>query len=304
MTIDYHVIIGQKLIKQEQDKVSSIMLHTFHEVDILYNKWNPQSELSKLNSLKGGQKVDISPPLEHFLCLAGQLVDFTEGRFDPTIEPLQQLWKNKLTLGCTPLTEDIQQITPSIGWDKIHIEKGVFYKDHDLTQLDLGGIAKGYCVDLLVERLNAAGFPDVFVEWGGEIRATGKHPEKRPWNIFISRFGHPDPALAIAKLSLNDAAIATSGDYLQSWSIVENQDAATYYHIIDPSSKKMCQIRPGSISSASIMAENCAFADALATAVMLFSTTKEAEDWLNGLAREHPEIKFWLVSHGEAQLKR
>ena len=165
-----------------------------------------------------------------------RMTELSEGRFDPTIEPLQKLWKEHLAQGTVPSKPQIDALLPAIGWNKIHLSKGKICKDHDLTSLDLGGIAKGYCVDLLVERLNANGYPSIFVEWGGEIRTSGQHPDNRPWTIFISRFGNPDPEKALAILTLRNQAIATSGDYIQQWKVQKENtgEEAVYFHIIDP----------------------------------------------------------------------
>ena len=219
MTIPYRILIGDPLNAREKEIVTNIIADTFDEVDRIYNKWNPSSEISRLNRLKAGVRVSISPEMEMLLTMTNEIVMLTDYRFDPTIEPLQAIWKKYLIENKIPPEEEIQAVAKSIGWNHIHFEKGIFYKDSDLVSLDLGGIAKGYCVDLLVKRLNEAHFKNVFVDWGGEIKAIGEHPQKRPWMIFISRLGDANPEQAIAIVPLSDQAIATSGDYLQNWSI-------------------------------------------------------------------------------------
>lgn len=304
MTIDYRILVGQKLLEEDRKIIQQIIADTFNEVDQIYNKWNPHSELSKLNSLKAHIQVPLSKKLLTLLDLTNQMVILTEGRFDPTIEPLQALWKDYLERGSIPPQKEIESIANTIGWDKIHIHEGVFYKDSDEIQMDLGGIAKGYCVDLIVERLNQAGFENVFVEWGGEIKASGMHPERRPWNIFISKLGDVRPENAIAMLSLNNQAIATSGDYLQNWSIQNAEGFIdTYSHIIDPIHLKPLLIAPSTIASVSVVSSSCAIADALATALMLFPHVKEANAWCEKIRKEvRGELYFWIVSRDELEL--
>lgn len=292
MTIDYRILIGEQLTPQRHAEVEQLLQHTFSVINDVYNKWNPNSELSKINRLKAHVKTPISPALEGFLLEIQKIVDISDGRFDPTIEPLQELWKTKLAQQIVPSEEEINAVLPAIGWHKIHFGNGLFYKDHDFTSIDLGGIAKGYCVDLLVNALNKAGYANVYVEWGGEIRASGKHPDDRPWHIFISRLGDTDPAHAIAHLDLIDLAIATSGDYLQKW----NVSGTTYFHIFDPKAHRPLVSTSGSIASASVMASNCAMADGLATVAMMFSTVEEAEVWTNSVKEEYPDVVFWLYS--------
>lgn len=299
MTINYRIVIGMPLSQVQQQSIQQIISSTFSEIDAIYNKWNPNSELSKLNRLKAKQTVTLSPLLARFLQQVQQIVTISEGRFDPTIEPLQQLWKQKLQQGIEPTNEEIASITPAIGWDKVHFDDGIFYKDHDLTSLDLGGIAKGYCVDLLVERLNAAGYPNLFVDWGGEIRTSGKHPDNRPWHIFISRLGDTDPTHAIAQLDLIDQAIATSGDYIQNWTVAGN-NPTTYFHIFDPKTARPIMMSDSSIASASVLAPTCLLADGLATAAMMFPSIAEATLWTEKVTSQMPDVQFWLLSRSQS----
>lgn len=297
MTIDYKIIVGAKLTQEQKKQLFQSINATFDEINAIYNKWNPESELSHLNRLPAGKPWPISPQLENFLQSTGEIVKLTQGRFDPTIEPVQQLWKEKLRQGIIPSENEIQALAPAVGWEKIHFDRGFFWKDHDKTALDLGGIAKGFCVDLLVESINALGFADVYVEWGGEIRASGQHPDKRPWKIFISRMGDADPKNAIDVLSLTDQAIATSGDYLQFWIVKgPGNENVTYFHIMDPRTLHPLISAPASVASASVLAPTCLLADGLATAVMMFDSVEEAQAWAETIRRELPKTRFWIAS--------
>lgn len=297
MTIDYRILIGGPLNGQQKLQIQRIIDATFAEVNAIYNKWNPLSEVSRLNALGARETVSLSPELLHFLERIDALVRLSEGRFDPTVEPLEQLWKSRLEKGEEPSQQEIDNLRPCIGWDKIHFANGLFFKDSDRTQLDLGGIAKGYCVDLLVERLNSAGFLSVYVEWGGEIRASGLHPAQRPWNIYISRLADADPAHAIAYLSLTDQAIATSGDYFQYWTItLPTGELQTYCHIFNPKTLSPLIVKPGSIASASLIADDCLTADGLAKVLMLFDSTEDAQAWLKQIQQTVPHLSCWIVT--------
>lgn len=293
MTIDYHITVGAILSQSETARLTQIITETFAHVDQIYNCWNPESELSRLNRLEAERAVPLSPELEQFLQKTGEMVALSEGRFDPTIHSLQTLWKSSLEVGRTPSQEEIAALRPSLGWSLIHFSNGYFWKEHQSTSLDLGGIAKGHCVDLLTEHLLAAGYPNLFVEWGGEIRTAGEHPTGRPWHLFISRLEDTDPAHAIAHLDLTDHAIATSGDYFQHWEAAGER----FFHIFNPQSgSPMLQKRSG-IASASVAAPSCALADGLATTAMLFSSVEEAERWAKKIQEIYPNVQFWFVSH-------
>ncbi|MEZ5314643.1 MAG: FAD:protein FMN transferase [Chlamydiales bacterium] len=262
MTMTYTVQIGDP--NPDLLLVKEIITSTFSEIDKIYNNWNPQSEVSQLNCLSANEKYWLSPELANFLQLVEQIVELTEGRFDPTIGSIKEdLFKKHL-----------QSEQNFIGWKTIHLEGNCFWKEHCETLLDLGGIAKGYAVDLLIERLQDAGFQNLFVEWGGEIRVTGQHPQQRPWRVAI--FGGEI-------VELNEEAIATSGNYFQKWTI----EGKTYTHIIDP--KTTLPLTEGSIESASVVMKTCCEADAVATALMLFSSEEEAYLWAKS-----KNLKIWL----------
>ena len=299
--MQFRVIVGQELTLKQMRAIENSISSTFKTINAVFNKWNPSSELSHLNHLKAGVESPLSPLLEHILLETDSLVKLSEGRFDPTIEPLQKLWKQNLQRDAVPSPNDIKLIGKAIGWDKIHIHGGIFYKDDDLTQLDLGGIAKGYGIDLIIEKLKGQGFDNLYVEWGGEIRTVGNHPHGRPWTIYISRLGESNPDHALKILELKNQAIATSGDYLQNWtfkviSADKKEKTATFFHIFDPFTLHPLESTYFSIASASVIAPTCALADGLATTVMLFPSLEEAENWTHRITEKIPGVSFFLFS--------
>jgi thiamine biosynthesis lipoprotein len=289
MTIPYTIHVAGGLHGEKKERCEALIGQTFEKVNRIYNKWNPESELSSLNRLKAFEKRKISKELFELLELSNQIVILSQGRFDPTIEPLQALWKLS-EASPTPLEQ--REVLPLLGWEKIHFDDGIFYKEHDLTALDLGAIAKGLAVDLLAEGLEQEGFSPCFVEWGGEIRAVGAHPEGRPWTIFISRFGDPDPDHSIATLPLDERGVATSGDYNQ----IMIKGGKKLSHIYSRSKLSPLPIEKNGIKSATVIAPSCAMADALATCCFLFETTKECIAWAEHVQEEHPDVRFILAA--------
>lgn len=295
MTIPYRILIGSNLNEIKKARVQTIIDRTFAEVDNTFNKYNPDSELSKLNHLDAFVSTPISVELSEILRDSTEIVAMSEGRFDPTVEPAVKLWRDHLQVGCKPPEADIEMVSAAVGWHHVHYSDGQFWKENSKTQLDLGGIAKGLCVDMLTDRLQAAGFPNVFVEWGGEIRAAGKHPEGRPWTVFISRLEDIDPEHAIDFVALENQAIATSGDYLQRWTV----GGITYSHIVDPETCRAIEVRPSAIASATVLAPTCTVADALATAAMLFPDAESARKWAEEVKVRNPDVSFWIISREE-----
>lgn len=295
MTIDYHISIGDSITSVQKQDIQKIIDVTFKEIDTIYNKWNPDSELSHLNHLPAHTPHILSPQLSQFLQRLDPLVRLSEGRFDPTIEPIQQLWKEKLEQGRRPTQTEIENLRPCIGWHTIHFEDGIFYKEDEKTQLDLGGVVKGFCVDLIIERLHQTGLNHLYVEWGGEIRTLGFHPLKRPWRVYITYLDNIDPSQAIAHIDLIDCALATSGDYFQYWKITTEDKEEIYCHVFNPLTLAPLKIRPNSVASASLLAADCLTADALAKVLMLFNSVEDAKKWMEGLQIQFPNIACWIA---------
>lgn len=301
MTMPYHVVIGKSLTPKEHKAVSTLLQKTFQEVHLTFDNWNPDSEISQLNQAPANTPIPLSQSLYQLLRFCDSIVSLSGGRFDPTIAPLERVWKQALSEKKRPSPTEWQQACDALGWEQIQFKEGVFQKRQSATSLDLCAVSKGLCIDWMVERLQALGYPDVFVEWAGEIRAAGQHPEKRDWTVQI------DPGLrqegkAIDPIPLRNRAIATSGDYQQKgWTLPASasQDAQThhYFHLIDPLSAQPLEKTPFSIAAVTVIAPTCAFADALATAAMLFSSRQEAEKWAQEVVELHPDVSFWILGY-------
>ncbi len=293
MTMEYKVMVGAPLSKVDKDKVQAIIDREFDRINETFNSWNPHSELSRFNRMKADEKIVLSLELSQFFTFLKEIVQLTDGRFDPTIAPLKKRFVASLEKGELPDQNEQNFISQAVGWDKIQQNETTAYKSHDLTSLDLGGIAKGYAIDLITESLRAEGYQNAYVEWGGEIRAVGEHPAGRPWRIYIRHFETSDPRQALALVDLKNRAVATSGDYLQQW---EGPESNRYTHIIDPKTKMPLKISKSSISTATVLAETATLADALATTLMLFETKEQAIRWIESVQKKYPDIQYWVAT--------
>ena len=288
MTMQYRVSFSSKMdAKHAQSTVMSI----FKLIDSTYNKYNPISEISLINQLKSHVKVPISKPLYSFFQQIKAQVQLSNHLFDPTVESIQKIWKEHLLLNTIPSIQTLKKAQESVGWHHLHFTEKEIWKDSPSTQIDLGGIAKGLAIDLIVEKLVEEGFFDLYVEWGGEIRTNGQHPEGRPWRVFISNFEDVNIENALAIIDLHNESIATSGDYLQKWTV----EGVTYTHIIHPKHLRPLIVTHNSIASTTVIAPTCATADFLATTLMLFDTIEEAGIWIRNVQKSIPSLKFWII---------
>jgi FAD:protein FMN transferase len=288
MTMEYRILVGHPLSKRHQQRVVDLIDATFQEVDEIYNNWNPLSELSCLNRAEANTPLPLSPQLDLFLRRVDQWVDRTGGLFDPTVAPLQKLWRHYLTEGGCPTQGEIDALMPAIGWDKLRFGEGVLYKADSRVSLDLGGVAKGYCVDLILERLNQNGYRNLYVSWSGEIRTSGRHPDKRPWRVAIAQ---PSQERVAATIDLSNEAVATSGNYNQYWPT----SGGCYTHICNPLTQRALEVEVGSVASATVLAPTCFLADLVATALMIPSSCSDAAQLASRLQASEPALQVWLL---------
>ena len=94
-------------------------------------------------------------------------------------------------------------------------------------ELDLGGVVKEYAADTIIEGCFSHGVRSGLVNLGGDIRCIGQHPDGSPWPVSVK---HPFQPGAIAKLLLEDRAIASSGGYERFIEI----EGKRFAHVIDP----------------------------------------------------------------------
>lgn len=266
MTILYRVLVGGEL---DSHAIQELIDSVFQEIDLHFNDWNPDSEVSRLRKQAPKCWHAVSPQLAAHLRQIDALVRESDGRFDPSVGQRAHFWKAALQHNQVPKEEELAQVP--YGWQHYSLQGDQLFWDVEGMSLDLGGIAKGLAIDMISTRLQAAGYKDTYVEWGGEMRVSGQHPSGRPWQIEVRELNRNKTQL----LALKQAAVATSGDYLQSWTV----DEISYSHILDPRTGCPLMLMPGQIASVTVITDSAVRADALATAAMLFSSLDEAEAW-------------------------
>jgi thiamine biosynthesis lipoprotein len=233
------------------------------QVIALFSHWEPTSELSRWNAAPAGF-WSVSEPFWAVLNAAMDLADDTDGAVDPTLGALVDLWgfgpPGPRAEGL-PSDNEIGAALKVSGWQGLRLNRearGV--QQNGGMKLDLSGIAKGHAVDRVSERLTALGATSHLVEIGGELRGAGVKQDGRPWWAELQAApGAPGPRTLAA---LFDIAVATSGDWVRSFSIF----GQTYGHTLDGRTGR--PLNHG-LASVSVFADTAMRADALATALMV-----------------------------------
>ncbi len=273
----YHITYNSS--KDLQQQIDSVLT----AVDNSLSTFNQNSTLSKINS---NRSMETDPMLRYVFTLAKEVSRNTYGAFDITVAPLVNAWgfgfKNKENV-----TDSlIQEIRKHVGFTRVRLENDLMVKADSAMMLDFSAIAKGYGVDAVGICLEQCGVHDYMVEIGGEIRLRGQNPKGENWNIGIVK-PDPDPTGTNEQLeevlNITDIAMATSGNYRNFY--VEGNKR--YAHTIDPRTGYPAQ---HSLLSATVLADNCAVADAYATAFMVLGIEKAKE-----VLDKHPELKAYMI---------
>ncbi len=227
------------------------------DVNRLMSDYTADSEIGRVNQLLAGQSLALST--ETFQCLRQglEVSRASGGAFDITCRPFVALWKKSASLGRLPTEEELTRTWQLVGPDRIilNFAERTVSPAVNGVQVDLGGIAKGYALDLAAAAMRQAGAASVCVDVGGDVLALGTAADGRPWRIGVK---HPFQDGLVAILLLSDRAVATSGVQQRFHEI----DGKRYSHIIDPRTGWPAEQAP----SVTVIAADGITADAWATA--------------------------------------
>ncbi len=254
-----------------------LAMEELRRVERLMTRFTGTSEVGQANRLAATDGVPVGAETALVIRAALGWAGASEGAFDPCIGRAIRLWD--IGHRRTPPAE--AEVRPLAGRGlyraiDLSASRGrpaVRFTDRDVA-LDLGGIAKGYAVDRAVEAMRRHGIRQAIVNVGGDLYALGGAADGRPWRVGVR--DPDDPSRLAGLLDVRDAAVATSGDYLQYFS----HQGRRYHHLLDPATAAP-RLTP--VHSVTVEAASCLTADAAATAVFGM-TPKRAERLLRAHA--------------------
>ena len=249
------------------DAIAKDVLAVFHQVDRNMSRYREDSELSSLNRRAAENPVKVSSDLFQVLKKAGDVAELSGGAFDISFGSIGFLYDYRERQ--QPSEEDIRSRLGAINYQDIVLDEAdhtVFYRQQGLL-VDLGGIAKGFAVDLGIERLIQAGVRHARLSAGGDLRLLG---DKRgsPWLVGVRdpRSGERNAVV----LPLANVAISTSGDYERFFI---NDAGERVHHILSPGTGKSVR----GVQSVTIIGNDALTTDGLSTAVFVLGPERGLE---------------------------
>lgn len=227
-------------------------------IEDMMTSWR-DSPLTRMNEHAGQGWYDVPRPLARLLARGLAVAELTNGAFDPTFASAGKLWDFKADPPKVPTAEQVREALRTVGFNAVQIDlEQNRVKLPEGYRVGLGGIAKGYGVDRAMQVLMEHGIEHAMVNAGGDLKVLGQK-QGQPWRIAVR---HPRAKeRIIAMVPLANTCIVTSGDYERFFLL----DGQRYHHILDPRTGYPAQ---GAIS-ATVIAPDAAFADALATAMVV-----------------------------------
>jgi len=230
------------------------------EVDRLMSNYRQDSELTRINTSAASGPVEISDPMLRVLQAAQRISAGSNGAFDVTVGPLVKLWGFFDKRPHVPSDAELAAVRPLVDYRNILIDgdRHAVRFARAGVEIDLGGIAKGFAVELAADVLRRRGL-DGLVDAGGNQYLVGTPPGKTRWTIGIN---DPDAREnLLGALEVPEGSVSTSANNSNFLAV----DGHRYGHLLDPHS-----LRPSSASeSATIVSRDGTLADALSKAAFV-----------------------------------
>ncbi|ERJ12641.1 FAD:protein FMN transferase [Haloplasma contractile] len=255
------------------------------DIDRTFNRNNTESEISRLNNYTGSSSFKVSDDMLYVLEESLYYAELTDGKFDPTIGKLVELWDIGNGYTSIPDQDDILYTKSLVNYKNVIIDqkqKTVKIIDSNIN-LDLGAIAKGYAGELIKKHLVSKGYKHAILDLGGNVLVVGDRYKTnyigdQNWTVGIQD-PHASNGVYIGTVFVKDKAIVTSGNYERFF--IDQDTQKKYHHILDTDTGYPVR---NNLASVTIITENSTAADALSTSMYALGINKGLEviEKLNG----------------------
>ncbi|NKI30335.1 FAD:protein FMN transferase [Croceivirga thetidis] len=243
-----------------QNEIESV----FAEVYQSMSTYIPNSDISRINS--GDSTIVVDDMFKKVFEVSKKVHKASNGYFDPTVGVLVNAWGfgpgESIILDSTKVDSLLQ----FVGFDKVSLtKKGRIKKLNPAIEFDFNAVAKGYSIDLLGNLLDERGYKNYLVEVGGEILTKGTNVlSGKRWTVGIDNPTDLSYRGSAAVVSLENKALASSGNYRKFR--IDERTGEKYVHSVDP---KTGYTKNSNVLATTVLAKDCASADAFATAFMV-----------------------------------
>jgi thiamine biosynthesis lipoprotein len=284
----------QASTQEEAQRARDCVQPIFNQVNARFSTWQEETELSAINRAAGTEApTALSPELQTVMLAALNMSRESEGAFNPLVGSLMAAWGfgNGATPSEPPSQDALQAATLLADWRAIQFNAEnrpcTLYLPRKGMKLDLGAIAKGYAVDIAYDKLAQAGYTNVLIDLGGNLRAIGEAASGRGgWRTGIRNPFAEEICIAQFLLT-NGEAVATSGNYERFVEI----NNIRYAHIMDARTGRPVR----GMAGVTVIAPSAMLADALSTTLFVLGAEKGRE-----LLKRYPNCEaIWILDTPE-----
>ncbi len=279
--------------KKKAEKLIADSFTLFDTYEKMLSKTVKGSDIEKINSAKG-ESVEVSDETIKIITTGIEMGNLSGGAFDITIGQLTDLWDFGGDHPKVPTKQEIDAAMSTVDYRQIKIEGNKVTLLQAGAKLDVGGLAKGYISDRIVDFLVENGVTQGIVNLGGNVVTIGEKDDGVPWRVGINR-PYSDRSEVIGTVPAKDKCVITSGIY-ERYFIV---DGVQYHHIIDPTTGYPVE---NDLESVTIVGERGTSmeCDAYSTICLLLGTEKSFQ-----LLEQIPEVEaLFLDSNDYVQMTK
>ena len=242
----------------------------FKEIENTLSLWDENSIIRRVN--RNDTTVVLNKIFIDNFNYAMRAAELSDGYFDPTVGPLVQAWGFHFKEGMEMTPEIVDSLKQLVDYRKIKIENNKVIKGNQNMTLDFNAVAQGYTTDMIGDFLLSKNVNNFLVDVGGEILARGCKPNGELWKVGIEKPAENKDSERIVQeiVELKDRSIVTSGNYRK---YVE-RGGKRYSHSLNPKTGYPAENR---LLSATIICDNTAWADCLASICMVVGLEKAME---------------------------
>lgn len=244
------------------------------DIDEKFSVTNPESEISKINNLKAGEEIVVSPEVFNLFVSANSFLRITEGAFEPMMGDLIDLWGVGSKNPAVPSLEKINKVKSLIESSEILItyEANKIKVIKPGAKINLGAIVKGYAADECVRILKEYKVKKAVVNLGGNVYVVGKKNNGEKWTLGIKDPKNPGLEDPYLYFKTDEASVVTSGNYERFF----EQNGKKYHHILD---YKTGFPSDNGVDSVTVICKSSEYADALSTSFFVMGKNKSSENY-------------------------
>src|SRR5699024_321097 len=258
----------------------------------IFSLYQGNSDLRQLNAT--GELAHPAQELVEVVAFALQLAQQSKGYFDPTIQPLYELYvehfRDSATHAAGPSEQILEQALSRVDHGAVTLDNDRIRFQRPGMAITLNGVAQGYITDRIAHLLTEYGFEDILIDVG-EIRANGRRSDGRAWKAAVADprdTDGTDQHLLALELGKPSPALATSSGFGSPfYAASETGQLPDFHHLLNPHTGQSA----AQYHSVSVMAPNAMLADGLSTALTVLPRTLS-----QSLLDQWAHTQAWLLA--------